>query len=341
MKYAGIAVVTRSFKRDNGKSLQFSFLIECRLMSMSSTTRPAVIKRRAENSGMLPDHSSQSRPQVFDVLPPDRTWWQQIVEQFNGNEGAGYAISFVVHLLILMLLAIPVIRSYQSEEGFTTLVENATDEQVIFDAPLDTIVATPESASSEENFETKLFDPTSNQQEFIPQLQVDLQTSVKGDGDGSGTDGDFGGGRVAEPDNAVKAGNFSVWPWPILAGKVNGEIRHGTPGEAPQVRQSYSIVIRIKVPSERKFVRLYDFSGTVVGTDGYTQKIPEDAYYFRSSGELIKARPNHRLPVIDGTAEILIRVPGASFAEVKDTIVVYSRILDEEQEIDLVFQSRD
>jgi hypothetical protein len=78
----------------------------------------------------------------------------------------------------------------------------------------------------------------------------------------------------------------------------------------------------------------------VVGTDGYRQKIPEDAWYFNTRGELVRARTGRQLPVINGTAELLIRVPGAATALVKDSIKVYSRTLDEEQTIELVFQPR-
>lgn len=309
-------------------------------MATSQQIRPVSTKRRPDvTKGRSVKSSSPSTTQP-PVLEEKPGWWQQTVDQFNGNEGAGYAISFVVHIVVLMILAIPVIRSYENEEGFTTLVDNATDEQVIYDAPLDTIVATPEAASSAEKLETKLFDPTSSLQEFIPQLKVAETTSIKGEGDGTGSGGALGGGRVAEPENAVRAGNFSVWNWPILPGKINGKLRYGKPGDSPKVRQSYFIVIRVKVPKEKTFVRLADFSGGVVGTDGYRQKIPDDAYFFRSNGELMKARSNMRMPVLDGTAEILIEVPGAGFADVKDTITVYSRILGEEQVIDLTFKSR-
>lgn len=311
-------------------------------MSTHSPVREPLVERQHDVSRDQEPRRGRFRPKSFEVLPEEQTWWQRAVDQFNGNEGAGYAISFLVHAVLLVLLAIPVFNSFEGDEGFTTLVDNPADDQVTFDAPLDTLVASPEEASSSEKFETKLFDPTSSYQQSIPQLQVDTDMSVKKEGDGTGADGTFGGGRIAEPENAIKVGSFSVWPWPILSGRrpLNGEIRHGTPGEAPKARQDYSIVIRIKVPENKKFVRLSDYSGSVVGTDGYTQKIPDDAYYFRASGQLVKARANHRMPVIDGTAEILIKVPGAAFAEIKDTIKVYSRILDEEQEIELTFQAR-
>ena len=311
-------------------------------MSTQSSVREPVVKRRLDvNKGRGP-RQGRFRPKAFEVLPEEKTFWQKTVDQFNGNEGAGYAISFVVHVILLILLMIPVFNSLQGEEGFTTLVDNPVQDEVLFDAPLDTLVASPEASSSEEKYETKLFDPTSNYERAIPQLNVSTDTSVKSEGNGTGADGTIGGGRTAEPKNAIKVGSFSVWPWPILSGRVpgKGKIRHGIPGEFPKVRQSYHIVIRIKVPENKKFVRLSDYSGSVVGTDGYTKEIPDDASYFRASGQLVKARPNSRMPVIDGTAEILIFVPGAGFKDVRDTIKVYSRILDEEQTIELVFQAR-
>ncbi len=311
-------------------------------MPTRSPVREPIVKRQHDVSEGREPRRGRFRPKAFEVLTEEQTFWQKTVDQFNGNEGAGYAISFVVHAVLLVLLAIPVFNSFEADEGFTTLIDNPANDQVTFDAPLDTLIASPEEASSSEKFETKLFDPTSSYDQSIPQLKVATDTSVKSDGDGTGADGTFGGGRIAEPENAIKVGSFSVWPWPILSGRrpLNGEIRHGTPGEAPKARQDYSIVIRIKVPDNKKFVRLSDYSGSVVGTDGYTQEIPRDAFYFRANGQLVKARASHRMPVIDGTAEILIRVPGAAFSEIKDTIKVYSRILDEEQKIELVFQAR-
>lgn len=306
---------------------------------------PSAIRR--ERRRTMRDECSASTQQeqplsALHLLSKRPSFRDRVQDVFHGDEGAGLAISFVVHAVILCLLAIPVVNSLQPEPGLTTLVQNATHEDdVIFDAPLDTLMAMPEAQSSETKFETKLFEPASQKTAFIPQLSVDLNTSIEGQQNGSGNNGEFGGGRTAEPENAVKVGNFSVWCWPILASGIDGKTVHGTPGEFPKVRQDYSIVIRIKVPDYKTYARISDFSGRVVGTDGYTQRIPDDAYFFRLNGDLIKARPSYKIPVVDGTVEILIRVPGASFAEVRDTIRVYSRILDEEQEIELVFQSRE
>lgn len=305
----------------------------------AGTVRSSLMKRSSSVSSSRAPSMEPKRSEVMAEIVQEKSLWQVICDQFNGNEGAGLAISFVVHLILLMVLAVPVLDSFENEEGFTTLVDNAMDEHVIFDAPLDTLVAMPETSSAQDALEAKIFDPTSAYQEFIPELKVDQQTALAGEGDGTGNDGELGGGRVAEPENAVRAGNFSVWNWPIFPGRIAGQPRFGTPGESPKIYQSYFIVIRIKAPKEKKFVRLSDFSGSVVGTDGYRQKIPDDAYFFRANGDLMKARSNMRMPVIDGTAELLIKVPGASYAEVKDTIRVYSRIIDEEQEIELVFQS--
>ncbi len=312
-------------------------------MSTRIPVPPPPKKRRNDDFKEEDTQATAQRPKALEVLPPSNNWWERAVDQFNGNEGAGYAISFVLHIILLAMLSIPILHSLETDDGFTTLMENsANEEQVILDAPLDTLIAMPEEKSSQDQVQQALLDPILNSDyNFLPQPKLDNQTTVESDGDGTGSGGEAGGGRVAEPENAIKAGSFSVWPWPILAGKVNGQIRHGDPGGFPKVRQDYSIVIRVKTPKTKKFVRLSDFEGTVIGTDGYRQIIPDDAYYFRANGELVKARPTHRLPVIDGTAEILIRVPGASFAEVKDTIKVHSRIIDEEQEIALIFQARE
>ncbi|MFM8725166.1 MAG: hypothetical protein ACKON9_08565, partial [Planctomycetaceae bacterium] len=45
---------------------------------------------------------------------------------------------------------------------------------------------------------------------------------------------------------------------------------------APQPRQSYSIVIEVKLPDDVKKYRVSDLSGKVRGTDGYEQKLPYD-----------------------------------------------------------------
>lgn len=283
-----------------------------------------------------------SKPKALEVLPLAEPWHVCVWKQLNGNEGAGLALSFVIHALLLALLAIPVIRHLQNDTGFTTVVQEASDDLMVFDAPVDTQIPLPavESAGGEE-WQSRLLDPITEQAPVIPDLQLSDSNSTAGQAVAASTGNDAGGIRIADPKTAIKAGNFSVWTWPIVAAPARGRTVHGKPGDAPKALQDYHIVIRVKMPEGKRTVSLSDFSGMVVGTDGYRQKIPEDAWYFTSNGDLVRARTGRNLPVINGTAELLIRVPGAASAFIKDAIRVHSRTLNEEQTVELVFQSRD
>ena len=269
----------------------------------------------------------------------DSAFWQRITVSVFGDEGAGFAFSFLIHTVVLAVMAIPVVPRLMEDRSFTTLVENATHEEAPLSAPIDTLSLDPEVAQSAEKFQSQLLDLESTDKQPIPVLSTDAQNSdnSEADDDGAGEAGQ--GSRIPEPENAVKAGNFSVWHWPIDGTMVGTEIQHGVPGASPKVGQHYSIVIRVKVPEGRTYVRLAEFTGSVVGTDGYEQRIPNDAWFYRRNGEMVKAQFSHRIPVIDGTAEIMIRVPGALRRAVKDTITVRSRTIDEEETIELVFQS--
>ena len=267
--------------------------------------------------------------------------WEQVTTQITGDEGAGVAFSLLIHAIVLALMAIPIINELEIEEEFTTLVDNAADDDMQFNAPIDTSSPVPDPAQASDQLQAQLLDPLATDKKLIPEIADANASSLDNDSNGTGASDNAQGARIAEPKNAIKAGNFSVWYWPIIGTMQGTEIKHGIPGDAPRVRQHYSIVIRIKVPANRTFVRLNDFSGNVVGTDGYTQKIPDDAWFTRRNGEMVKARPSHRIPVIDGTAEIMIRVPGALYAQVRDTIDVRSRTLDDEQKVELIFEARD
>ena len=278
---------------------------------------------------------------VLNQSDEESTVWDSLTSEFRGSQGMGYAISFLIHLFVLALLAIPIVRHLQNDDGFTTIIENASDEDVRFDSLVDLSSSDEAPPEGIDDLLAEVFDPLAQDQRLIPDLSIDRKSRTESDSNEDGETGEGGGSRIAEPENAIKVGSFSVWYWPIEGTEpLTGEIKHGIPGAAPRVGQKYSIVIRFKVPGNKQFVRLNEYSGSVVGTDGYTQKIPEDAYFYRVSGDLVKARPSHRIPVIDGTAEILIRVPGALYANVKDSIRVHSRTLDEEQTVELTFKAR-
>jgi len=316
------------------------------IVSNSTTT----IRSNPERSRPMP--SQQPSPQrtvneegpaqssildEFERIPLHHQIWRHV----NGEEGAGYVISLVVHAILLALLSIPIIAQLDSPEYFTTTVREESDETVVVDEPIDTVIPLPVSSSAGGDPLSKL--PEVNLDALNTELQ-DLNLAdmnqLEGQDTAGGIDGTSGGKRIAQPKNAIKAGNFSVWPWPIRSNNVKN-LRNdrflAEPGTFPKPRQDYLIVIRIKVPGDRKSVSIRDFSGTVVGTDKYEQIIPDGCYYFTGSGKLMPVRVRPSIPVIDGEAELIVRVPGAA-AFVEDTINIHSNILDEDQEIKLIFR---
>lgn len=112
--------------------------------------------------------------------------------------------------------------------------------------------------------------------------------------------------NIAVPESAITRGSFTVWTEP----------------EQPLPRVPYDIIIQVKLPPSAKFYRLNDLTGFVKGTDGYQKQI--------------RYTPNERRGVKDGFVQVNVRIPGAAQL-VKDVIQIRSRLLDEEQTIEIIF----
>lgn len=141
-----------------------------------------------------------------------------------------------------------------------------------------------------------------------PLIPSDLMSRfAQNAGSGSGTgEGASGGVGLPRGANAVTKGSFTVWTVP----------------EDPKPRQTYIIVIQIELPEHLRRYPRRDLSGRVIGTDGYTQPIPD--------------RRRGYLPVKEHQTQLQVRVPGGDQL-VKDTIEVESRILKEKQTLVIVF----
>ena len=57
----------------------------------------------------------------------ERTFWVRFWEHLNGEAGAGYLLSFLFHMALLALLAIPVIRELRQEEPIVTILAGADE----------------------------------------------------------------------------------------------------------------------------------------------------------------------------------------------------------------------
>lgn len=234
---------------------------------------------------------------------------------------SAWFISAVVHAAILVALSFWVLPVGRSE---TALLEGRWSAEAN-DEPLITTDATWESAEEpsydtafESSLPSELFEGREMSGFDVPLPTDMLPTWGWRDGQLGGSRsaearGELGlGGRIPQipvPRSAVKRGSFTVWTIP----------------ETPLPQQSYVIVIQVQLPDNLEMYPLSDLTGTVRGTDRYFKAIA--------------FMPHERIPVQDGVARIMIPIPGAKEL-VRDTIMVRSRLLREQQLIELVFRKQ-
>lgn len=250
------------------------------------------------------------------------------------DELTGFAMSFLLH--VALLLGMTLIVFVQWDEGrplpitvSTLAAESQVDDVVPIEVVSDRVEATlPEaggglSASS-------LIEPSLR----TPYTVLPLQPSTKsGAGPDRGSKQPFGSDWELPP-NAVQAGSFAAWWIP----KVERYGEQVAPGQLPRVGQAYRIYVQIRVPDDRRTLRVQDLSGEIIGTDGYKQLIPDRAWVTDEQGELVRAVGNRSsLPVRGGLVEVVFKVDAAGQAGVRDTIRIRSRILNEEQTLTLEF----
>lgn len=270
---------------------------------------------------------------------PERPWTERAARFLFGDEGAGFGMSLVLHIVLLAVLAIPVLRQATRGPIIATVVTESTETPFEFEE-IDTELALPEGGGQAQ-FEL----PDLTATESIPITKALLQDPASaGESTGDGV-GDVVGEGMATlvPDNAVTAGSFTAFTTPTFNAVFPKRfgVPEPEPGDTPQPRQPYYITIQIKVPDGRKTYSLNDLEGTVIGTDGWRQSFPFDRFRGRSSvfvmsrdGKLV--RPGNTVRVVDGVVQLVVLVPGA-VALVKDVIQVESKMLDEAQTLELVF----
>ena len=162
-------------------------------------------------------------------------------------------------------------------------------------------------------------------------LQNDLDKLLNVTGTGEGTGGGEGFGlafKMPTSGQAVTKGSFTAWTVP----------------KDPRPGQDYKIVIQIQVPETVTRYRLSDLTGRVIGTDKYTLDIPYEIQFNRygtriqktQSGELEFVRKGDFARVVDNQVQVIVNVEGAKQL-VQDTIEVKSRMLKEEQKLEIVF----
>ncbi len=270
---------------------------------------------------------------IDDLDAAELTWQQRLGKWVLSRAAAAYIISLLVHLLLLIH-----VPRWQSNETNTVTTVVQGDDLLVqpFDELQDVELPVIGGQQDEANPQQYLAENSDRELNLLEHKFLADVTAADTQGEDAGSGIGAGGFRFLEPKNAVRVGSFTAWTIPIA--QRFGEKPEA--GDAPRPGQSYHIVIQVRMPDGRSNYSINDLSGKVTGTDSYVQLIPAGAWVpDEHTQALVRVRLGRRLPVVDGVVQILIRVPGAD-AQVKDTITVKSRILKEEQTLELVFEGR-
>lgn len=224
-------------------------------------------------------------------------WWN------NLYLGWGVTTSLIVHGLIVLVLALTYF-AIDKENG--RIIGGSFDEvqdgellEEMLDSKLDTTFG--DQAASLEFVSTSAVADMA-----LMQATENLLGGTTGDGDNAGDSSASMARSIKVPESAITKGSFTVWTEP----------------ENPRPRTSYEIIIQVELPKSTKQYRLSDLTGSVRGTDGYLK--------------LVKYPANERRTVKDGTVQLAITIPGAAQL-VKDVIQIRSKVLNEEQTIEIIF----
>lgn len=246
-----------------------------------------------------------------------------------GGGVVGYVVSLAVHSLVLLAFSLVVLQIGKGTGG----------------GSLDTTLGVP-GAAGDEYLDTRSFEISAGSEGLDEQVTVaeplpldapslDLavanafdaqapgtadgtgEDDISVEGSGDGDDGAFelpaGGG------NAVRQGSFAAWTVP----------------EDPRVGQDYIIVIEVTLPPDTERYARGDLSGQLVGTDGYKVMIPDGREWNGARWSRPMRNPAFRRS--GDKARVVFFIRGAQQALVRDTILIRSELLDEQQKLQITF----
>lgn len=290
---------------------------------------------------------SATRRRLLIVTDGDdrpRTWREEVRFQFGRLAACGYGLSLLLHSLVLAILSIVIAAGGSPGPGGLPIVLEEGDglDQHFEELP-DTRLTTPEFEARQETrplpitpLSVHSAEPLELQsQRFEDDRSQLLQKSIAQQ-DAPPVRG--------EPGNRQTRGSFTVWTEP----------------EAPAANQPYFIYIEMRVPRNVRRLNITDLSGTISGTDNYLAEIPSGKGYTVASPGRQTATADSRvqgyrpatddyvqifggrglIETEDGIARIRVQVPGARMPAIRDTIRIRSKLLREEQTLEIEFQSR-
>jgi hypothetical protein len=303
------------------------------------TPRPP--KRRAGNFPAPPANTNAPPPlpeftvtQNTDASETDDHNHNPIVDALANTAALSVYSSISIHLFLLLstIIVIPLLG--------LDITELLTEEQPPLQAALGEEPVSDDAAS----FDLVAELPSNNTpaQPNPQQLAARLQNSdaawLKSSVDDIWNNTSAARGNAPNP--ADDTGNLLKIPEGGLA-VTKGSFTAFTIPAKPVPKQSYLIVIEVKLPNDTKTYRVSDLSGNVKGSDGFEQKLPTDSRFasaakYPDKDKFLQLKADTVLNAENNKVQIIIRVPGGARL-VRDQITIRSRKLRESQKLDLIF----
>ncbi len=235
---------------------------------------------------------------------------------FKNHKAAGYVVSLLLHVTLLFMFSAIVLHEINKNKGFSTTVSQEEGDSNVFEEVIDTrmeLAGFADSASQPPQFQPIPFDSSFADEIMSDDALANLGSIADATDGLSGDSVDRGAGyRIPDRETVVSQGSFTVWTEP----------------ETPLPKQDYIIYIHIKLPEKVRRYPIRDLSGWVRGTDKFYKPIPDPADFRRTQ---------KFLQVMKHETQLRVKIPGAANL-VEDTIRINSRILNETQELKLVFK---
>lgn len=300
-------------------------------------TNVPVVPRRAGKSSRFPVIKPQrrKRPETDE----EEFSWTQFLAWLKSSAGNASGASLIAHVVLFVAMSLMVLGGQKPKAEFTTILAEPEGDYgpVEFTGMLDLSEVASGGSRSLDAALTNL-----NLDSLRPSISPELAANAaqvavggkggqgEGAGQGDSTGDGFGDGegflfKMPKGGKAVAKGSFSAWTVPQDPG----------PGE------DYMIVIRIKLPPETKFYRVSDLAGAVQGSDSYALKIPFDKEHpernvTERKGKVVPLKLTDYLPIVEQHVQMMVKVPGAQ-QNVRDKIEIRSKLLKENQQLELVF----
>lgn len=302
------------------------------LPAVESEPPPVPSKRPSRRQALLEERRRRKKAAIElglegeeETEEPPKNWREWLVQWLTGKEARSVVTSVAFHSILLVVMSLIFFTQIGENEAISMIMgeENALPAFEDVDMSFETTGGEVTKAPQLKKIERASAESV---------LQSDFNEMFNPSGSGEGTGGGEGFGfafKMPSSGQTVTKGSFTAWTVP----------------KDPKPGQDYKIVIQIQVPETVKRYRIADLSGRVIGTDKYTLDIPYENQFNRYGTKIQKSTRSEKLDfvkrgdyarVVDNRVQVIVNVEGAKQL-VQDTIEVKSRMLKEEQKLEIVF----